>query len=63
MMFHGCPDVESGLQMGIPRAASIRFYMGRDCAPKRGEWLPHVIMLAMDVGIGGDLWGDVGLSE
>ncbi len=49
--------------MGIPLATSVWFYMGLDCTPQGGEGLPHVFVLAMDMGIGRDLWGDVGLLE
>jgi hypothetical protein len=59
MVFHGCPDVESGLGIGVPHLANIRFYMGLHCAPQGGEGLPHVIILAVDVGIGKYLWGNV----
>jgi hypothetical protein len=27
MVFHGCPDVEFGFGMGVPRSANVRFYM------------------------------------
>jgi hypothetical protein len=52
MMFHGCSYVETSLQMGIPGALCIRFYMGLHCATQWCKRLPHVVMLAMDVGIG-----------
>ncbi len=52
MMFHGYSYVETGLRMGIPRASCIRFYMSLHCATQWCERLPHVVMLAMDVGIG-----------
>jgi hypothetical protein len=52
IVFHGCPDVKSGFGMGVPHSANVWFYMGLFCAPQGGKELPHVIMLAMDVGIG-----------
>jgi hypothetical protein len=53
MVFHGCPDVESSFGMGVPHLASIRFYIGLlYCTPQEGKGLPHVIVLAVDVGIG-----------
>ncbi len=52
MVFHGCPNVEYGFGLGVPRLANARFYMGLYCAPQGGKGLPHVIMLAMDMGIG-----------
>jgi hypothetical protein len=61
MMFHGCPDVEAGFQMGVPHLLCVRFYMDLDCATQWCKELPHVVMLAMDVGMGRDLWGYVGL--
>jgi hypothetical protein len=61
MVFHGCPNVESILGMGVPRLANIRFNMGLYCPPQGGEGLPHVIMLAMDVGIGQYLWSYLGV--
>ncbi len=63
MVFHGCPDVESIFGKVVPCLVNIRFYMGLCCVPQGGEGLPHVIMLAMDVGIGQYLWGNVGLVE
>ncbi len=63
MMFHGCPDVEAGLQMGVPCLSCVKFYMGLNCATQWCKGLPHVVMLAMDVGIDRDLWGYVGLAD
>ncbi len=63
IVFHGCPDVESGFGMGVPHLANVRFYMGLYCTHQGGEGLPHVIMLAMDVHTGQYLQGDVGLVE
>ncbi len=63
MVFHGCSDVKSGFGMGVPHSANIRFHMGLYCAPQGGNGLSHVIMLAMDVGIGRYIWGNVGLAD
>ncbi len=43
MVFHGCPNVESGFGMGVPRLANVRFYMGLDCAPQEGKGLSHLM--------------------
>jgi hypothetical protein len=62
MVFHGCPDVESGFGMGVPRLVNVWFYMGLYCAPQGGKGIPHVTVLAVDVGMGRYLRGGVWLA-
>ena len=62
MVFHLYTYVESGFRMVVPRSASIGFYMGLYCAPQGGKGLPHVIILARDMGIGKYLWGNILLA-
>jgi hypothetical protein len=43
--------------------AVVRFDVGFDCATKRGKWLLHVVVVAVDVGKCGYFWSYLGLAE
>ena len=56
MVFHGRAQIDSGLRSGVPRAAVVGFDVSLDCTSDWGERLPHVVVLAVDVGKCRYLW-------
>ncbi len=63
MVFHRRAEAETCIRSRVPGLAVVRFDVGFNFATKRGKWLLHVVMVAVDVDKCGYFWSYLGLAE